>query len=149
MKKLLVLATIAGLVGFSLVASFAQEVRVQPSKSIPKLVIRGVSIQKIISVENDKSQPPDSLIQRYRVAYVTTKEKSNTMTVQVDRDKMGEILKASIVSGTKAGGGMFSPVIGGEGCDDSCDFRCILILDMRTGSKTYWCFWVGGNCDDC
>ena len=147
MKKLLVLATIAGLVGFSLVASFAQEVRVQPSKSIPKLVIRGVSIQKIVSVENDKSQPPDSLIQRYRVVYVTTKGKSNTMIVQVDSNKMGEILKASIVSGTKAGGGMFSPVIGG--CDDTCEFRCILILDMRTGSKTYWCFWVGGNCDDC
>ena len=106
MKKLLVLATIAGVIGLSLVASFAIE-RQGPMVKPRKQEIRIINdtLQKIISAKNDKSQPANSLTQRYRVEFETTSRQRQFMIIEIQMNEKGEILKANIVSASKQSSG--------------------------------------------
>jgi len=144
MKKLLVFATIIGLMGFSWVASFAQVKQSPASKIEPKLktqqriVITDPSIQKIISAENDKSQTKNSPIQRYRVVYETTDGQKGTLILQTEENNKGEILKVAIVSGPKSA----SASIGAQAkCPAERPYlHCMVIIDWRTGVRYYICW---------
>lgn len=141
MKKLInVFATIIGLMSFSWDASLAQ-VKQAPAFKVEqkieqKIIIVEPSIQKIVSAENDKSQPTDSLIQRYRVVYETTKGQKETMIIQIETNDKGQILKTSVVSAPKAASPSFQAK-----CPAERPFlHCTVILDMRTGAKYYICW---------
>jgi hypothetical protein len=136
MKKYLVFTTIIGLLVVSYIFSFAQQKQLPQVKAQQKIIINEPSIRKIISAENDKSQPSNSRIQRYRVVYETTKGETNTMIIQTEENEKGEILKAQIISVPK----FASPSIEMK-CPPEKPFQhCIVILDMRTGWKKYICW---------
>ncbi len=145
MKKLLVITTIIGLVGFFWVASFAQvkqlpTSKIEPKAKLQRLFITGLPIKNLISAENDKSQPPDSLTQRYRVLFETLAKQRDTMVIEVGVDNKGKIIKSNIVSSPKAGGGMVQPIqdpflI----CDRGYKVCCVKIIIWRTGEEIEVC----------
>ena len=91
--------------------SFAEEKPLRPSgldtpkPQDQKIYIKGDTLKTIISAENDKSQPRDSLMQRYKVLYETKDGQKDTFTLQVQMNKEGKIIKADIVNLTKTAGG--------------------------------------------
>ncbi len=143
MKKLLVLATVAGVVGLSLVASFAVEKQgpiVKPPQQ--RIWLKGDIIQKIISAVNDKSQPANSLTQRYRVLIETTKGQKQTVTIQIQMNENGQIVKATDVSPTKQQGGIQVIVL--QAGEPVCNSPCRMVETCVAGNihgKTYeFCF---------
>lgn len=147
MKKLLVFATIVGVIGLSWVASFAVEKQgpiVKPPQQ--RIWLKSDIIQKIISAVNDKSQPANSLTQRYRVLIETTKGQKQTVTIQVQMNENGEILKATNVSPSKqmGGGGGIVVIPPAESPQPTCDPPCKMVETCVAGNihgKTYrFCF---------
>lgn len=148
MKNLyLVFATIIGLMSFSQDASLAQVKQLPSSKIEPKvkpqqqtLGINNFSVNKLISGENDKSQPAQSLTQRYRIVYEAKDGKRQTMIIQLQLSKEREIFAASIVSAPKAMMGS-TIVIGKEvTCDPPCRKQCKRILDFEHDLNILFCF---------
>lgn len=136
MKKYLVFTTIIGLLVVSYIFSFAQQKQLQKVKAEQKIIINEPSIRKIISAENDKSQPPDSRIQRYRVVYETTKGETNTIIIQTEENEKGEILKAQIISAPKAA----SPSVVIKCPPERPFLQCMVIIDWPSGIKRYICW---------
>lgn len=150
MKKLLVFATIAVVMGLSLVASFAVEKQgpiVKPPQQ--RIWLKGDIIQKIISAVNDKSQPANSLTQRYSVLIETTKGQKQTVTIQIQMNEKGEIVKATNVTATKqmAGGGIevIQPAQSPQmNCEPPCKIMTAHVVGRLPNGKTYdfyfsWC----------
>jgi hypothetical protein len=139
MKKLLVVAIIAGLMGLSLVAAFAIERQGPTAKPLEqKLFIKGNDI-RIISAENDKSQPTDSLTQRYRLVVETADEQRHTAVIELQMNDKGKIVRANIISAPKAAS-MEIYTQAQVQCDPPCRIVCTHIIDFEHNRDIYICW---------
>lgn len=147
MKKLLIFITIIGLMGFSWIAIFAevkqlpvQKIEPRPTTQQQTIGINNFQLYKLISVENDKSQPPRSLIQRYRIIYETKDEVRETMIIQLQTNKEGKILNADIVSAPKAMVGRTIVINKDIICYHPCRKQCTKVILWRENIEIYFCF---------
>jgi hypothetical protein len=98
--------------------------KIDPAKPNQTILIDASACGKLLSVKNDGSMPPDSLVQRYQLM-CDNKGQKVTATMEVTVSKVGTIAGAKIVAGSKAMQGMSLKVVNAISAHEHCIKECV------------------------
>jgi len=111
---------------FALIGSVGSDKpeKIDPAKPKQTIVISSSACGKLLSVTNDGSMLPDSLIQKYQIV-CDNKGQKVTATMEVSLSKAGTVAGAKIVGGSKAMQGMSLKVVNVISAHEHCIKECV------------------------